>query len=65
MATDRLASVVTALETIRLGLLRLQLGAAPLASVTEAIESATRLAEEMQIAAQAEREVSAAIRKPR
>ena len=65
VATERLASVVTALETIRLGLLRLQLGAAPVASVTEAIESATRLADDMQIAAEAEREVSAAIKKLR
>lgn len=65
VATERLASVVTALETIRLGLLRLQLGAAPVTSVTEAIESASRLAEEMQDAADAERQVSAELRKPR
>ena len=65
VATERLAAVVTALETIRLGLLRLQLGAAPVTSVTEAIESATRLADEMQIAADADREVSEAIKKPR
>ena len=65
VATERLASVVTALETIRLGLLRLQLGAAPVTSVTEAIESATRLAEEMQTAAESERDASAVIRKLR
>ena len=65
VATERLAAVVTALETIRLGLLRLQLGAAPVTSVTEAIESATRLADEMQIAAEADREVADAIKKPR
>jgi len=47
-----LSAIAATTETIRLGLLRLQLGAAPVASVTEAIESATRLAEEMQIAAQ-------------
>ena len=62
VATERLAAVVTALETIRLGLLRLQLGAAPVTSVTEAIESATRLADDMQLAADAERDVSAAIK---
>jgi hypothetical protein len=63
LATERLANTVTALETIRLGLLRLQIGAAPVASVTEAIAAATRLGREMEIAAEASRDVSAAIKR--
>ncbi|MDA1080246.1 MAG: serine/threonine-protein kinase [Gemmatimonadetes bacterium] len=63
-AADRLATTVTALETIRLGLLRLQIGAAPIASVTAAIEAATHLGRELEIAAESQREVSAAL-KPR
>ena len=62
VAAERLSTTVTALETIRLGLLRLQLGAAPVASVTEAIEAATRLGREMEIAAESQREVSAIMR---
>jgi hypothetical protein len=65
LATERLANTVTALETIRLGLLRLQIGAAPVASVTEAIAAATRLGREMEIAAEASRDVSAAIKRQR
>jgi len=61
-ANMRLANAVTALETIRLGLLRLQLGAAPVASVTEAIEAASRVGDELNLAASAAREASEAIR---
>lgn len=64
-AAARLETTVTALETIRLGLLRLQLGAAPVASVTEAIEAATQLGREMEIAAESQREVAAALRSPK
>jgi len=63
LATERLANTVTALETIRLGLLRLQIGAAPVTSVTEAIAAATRLGRDMEIAAESAREVSAAIKR--
>jgi predicted Ser/Thr protein kinase len=57
--SSRLASTVTALETIRLGLLRLQLGAAPVATVTEALEAASRLGYEIDLA---QRDVSAALK---
>jgi hypothetical protein len=60
--TARLASTVTALETIRLGLLRLQIGAAPVSTVTEAIAAATRIGEEIDRADSAQREVSAALK---
>ena len=46
-SSNRLAATVTALENIRLGLLRLQLGTAPATSVTEAIQAATRIGEEI------------------
>lgn len=59
----RLANAVTALETIRLGLLRLQLGAVQVSSVTEAIEAATLLGREIDIAAEAKAEASAAIKR--
>jgi hypothetical protein len=61
--TARLGSTVTALETIRLGLLRLQIGAAPVSTVTEAIEAAARIGVEIDIAADAQREVSAVMRR--
>jgi serine/threonine-protein kinase len=64
-AAERLATTVTALETIRLGLLRLQIGAAPVSSVTAAIESATALERELEIAAAARAEVSRTLQKPR
>ena len=60
--SERLASTVTALETIRLGLLRLQIGAGPVSSVTEAIEAASALEHELDIAAEARREASAVIK---
>ncbi|HVZ47372.1 MAG TPA: serine/threonine-protein kinase [Gemmatimonadaceae bacterium] len=64
-AAERLATTVTALETIRLGLLRLQIGAVPVATVTEAIAAATALGRELDIAAQARAEVSAVLRTSR
>jgi serine/threonine-protein kinase len=64
-AAERLATTVTALETIRLGLLRLQIGAVPVATVTQAIEAATRLGRELDLAADARAEVSAILKKPR
>lgn len=64
-AAERLATTVTALETIRLGLLRLQIGAVPVATVTEAIAAAERVGRDLAIAADARREVSVELRKPR
>ena len=60
--TVKLGATVAALENIRLGLLRLQLGAAPVTSVTEALEAATRIGRELEIVADAEAEVRAALR---
>ncbi len=54
----KLAATVTALENIRLGLLRLQLGSAPAASVTEAIQAASRIGEEIDRFVSAEAEVA-------
>ncbi len=56
-AADRLASTVTALENIRLGLLRLQLGVAPVAQITEALEAATRIGREIDFRLEAEDEI--------
>jgi serine/threonine-protein kinase len=53
-AAAQLAQTVTALENIRLGLLRLQLGAAPVAQVTEALEAASHIAREIDFALEAE-----------
>jgi predicted Ser/Thr protein kinase len=64
-AAERLANTVTALETIRLGLLRLQLGAVQVSSVTEAIEAATALGREIDIAAESNAEASAALKRLR
>ena len=60
--TVKLGATVAALENIRLGLLRLQSGAAPVTSVTEALEAATRIGRELEIVADAEAEVRAALR---
>jgi hypothetical protein len=56
-ASEQLASTVTALENIRLGLLRLQLGSAPVAQVTEALKAASRIGREIDIALDAEDEI--------
>jgi Xaa-Pro aminopeptidase len=56
-AAARLASTVAALENIRLGLLRLQLGSAPVAHVTEALEAASRIGREIDLALEAEDEI--------
>ncbi|MEA3247264.1 MAG: serine/threonine-protein kinase [Gemmatimonadota bacterium] len=64
-AAERLATTVTALETIRLGLLRLQIGAVPVSTVTEAIAAAEQVGRDLAIAADARREVSVELRKPR
>ncbi|MGH7677503.1 MAG: serine/threonine-protein kinase [Gemmatimonadaceae bacterium] len=62
LARSRLAATVAALETIRLGLLRLQLGSAPVESVTAAIEAAQRIADDVGRLTAAEVEVAAVLR---
>jgi serine/threonine-protein kinase len=57
IATERLGSTVAALENIRLGLLRLQLGNAPVAQVTEALEAAARIGRDLELASAADEEV--------
>jgi hypothetical protein len=63
VARSRLAASVTALENIRLGLMRLQLGSAPVASVTTAILDAQRIAREIALAVEASVEVEAALKR--
>ncbi|MBI3569479.1 MAG: serine/threonine protein kinase [Gemmatimonadetes bacterium] len=60
-AAERLSVTVTALENIRLGLLRLQLGTAPATSVTEAIQSASRIGEEIDLHIAADDEIAQAL----
>ena len=60
-ASGRLGTTVAALESIRLGLLRLQLGAAPVSSVTEALQAAANVGRELEIAADANYEVEQAL----
>lgn len=57
LAAGRFSTTVTALENIRLGLLRLQLGSAPVAQVTEALEAASRIGREIDFALDAEDEI--------
>jgi hypothetical protein len=64
MARARLAATVAALENIRLGLLRLQLGTAPVASVTSALEAAKRVADQVGRVADATEEVTATLKSP-
>jgi chromosome segregation ATPase len=64
LAKGRLAASVAALENIRLGLMRLQIGGAPVGSVTTAIEAAHRVAEDVARAAEAEAEVSGLLKRP-
>jgi hypothetical protein len=56
-AAAQLAQTVTALENVRLGLLRLQLGSAPVAQVTEALEAASRIGREIDLALDADDEI--------
>ncbi|MFI5233618.1 MAG: serine/threonine-protein kinase [Gemmatimonadales bacterium] len=53
----QLSHTVTALENVRLGLLRLQLGSAPAAQVTEALEAASRVGREIDSMLEAEDEI--------
>ncbi|MDQ2666923.1 MAG: serine/threonine protein kinase [Gemmatimonadota bacterium] len=64
MARARLAATVAALENIRLGLLRLQLGTAPVASVTSALEAAKRVADQVGRVADASEELTASLKSP-
>lgn len=61
VAAERLAATVSALESIRLGLLRLRIGSAPVASVTEALEAASRVGRDISIVIAAESEVQQAL----
>ena len=61
LAAERLAATVTALESIRLGLLRLRIGTAPVASVTEALEAASRVGRDISIVIAAEHEAEQAL----
>jgi hypothetical protein len=60
-ARTRLASTIAALENIRLGLLRVQLGAAPQESVTAALQAAQRVADDVDRVVAADAEVSKAL----
>ena len=60
--TEKLGATVAALEGIRLGLLRLRIGAAPLTSVTEALEAARRIGREIDIVGEADAEAQRALR---
>jgi predicted Ser/Thr protein kinase len=64
-AARRLSSAVTALENIRLGLLRLQLGSAPITQVTEALEAASRIGYEIDLALDADDAVGDVLRPKR
>jgi serine/threonine-protein kinase len=57
LAAQRLASTVSALESIRLDLLRLQMGSAGLESVTASLEAAQRVGEQIEEALDAQDEV--------
>ncbi len=63
-AQRRLAETVTALENIRLGLLRLQIGSIGVESVTAAVEAAERVARDVHLRAAAEEEVRQVLTTP-
>jgi serine/threonine-protein kinase len=65
LASERLAATVSALESIRLGLLRLRIGSAPVASVTEALAVASRVGHDISIVIAAEDEVDQALKPSR
>jgi serine/threonine-protein kinase len=65
VAAARLATIVTALENIRLGLLRLQLGSAPVAQVTEALDAAAHIAGEIDLVLGAQDEIGNVLRPKR
>ena len=57
LAAHRLAATVSALESIRLDLLRLQMGSAGLESVTASLDAAQRVGEQIEQALDAQDEV--------
>src|SRR5205807_2027308 len=61
VARARLASTIAALENIRLGLLRVQLGAAPQESVTAALQAAQRVADDVDRVVAADADVAKAL----
>ena len=62
VASERLASTVAALETIRLDLLRLQMGSAGIESVTASIDAARRIGDQIGEAVAAQDEVERLLR---
>ena len=64
LSAERLAATVAALESIRLDLLRLQMGTANVASVTASLEAAHRVGEQIVIAVEAQDEVERLLRAP-
>jgi ATP-dependent exoDNAse (exonuclease V) alpha subunit len=61
-SNQRLANTVAALETIRLGLIRLQLGTGPVETVTATLDAARAVAEDIERAADAQKEVERLLR---
>jgi eukaryotic-like serine/threonine-protein kinase len=64
LAAERLASTVSALEGIRLGLLRLQMGSAGVESVTASLAAAQRVGEQIAEAVEARSEVERLLKRP-
>ena len=64
LAAQRLATTVSALESIRLDLLRLQMGSAGLESVTASLEAARRVGDQIDEAVAAQSEIEALLRAP-
>jgi hypothetical protein len=61
-SNTRLATTVAALENIRLGLIRLQLGSSPVESVTAVLDAARAVADDIDRAADAQQEVERLLR---
>jgi len=64
LATERLATTVAALESIRLDLLRLQMGAAGIESVTASLEAARGIGDRIAESLEAQAAVEALLRDP-
>lgn len=61
-SNGRLATTVAAIENIRLGLIRLQLGSSPVESVTAVLDAARSVADDIDRAADAQQEVELLLR---
>jgi hypothetical protein len=62
LASERLAATVAALESIRLDLLRLQIGSAGIESVTASLTAAQRVGEQIELAVESQAEVERLLR---